>query len=132
MTNLDTAKIFISNKIEVRTSPIEGRGVFAVEDINAGEILETCHFTILHRNFFELDRKLQEYVYAWPKISKGGKSVIVWGFGSIYNHSRNNNADWETDEVNNLFRFFAKKDIKKDEEIFTYYGEAYEKVVGTV
>lgn len=130
ITILDTANIFVSSKIEVRTSPIQGRGVFAKEDISKGEVIETCHFTVLEQKFNDVDKKLQEYVFAWPKT--GLKSAVVWGFGSIYNHNKNNNADWETDELNNLFRFFTIKDIKKDEEICTNYGESYENVVGTV
>jgi hypothetical protein len=43
--------IFISNKIEVRDSLTHGRGVFAKEDINEGEIIENCHFTILEQPF---------------------------------------------------------------------------------
>ena len=123
--------IFISDKIEVKESPIEGRGVFAKKKINKGEVLETSHFTILEQKFPQIDKKLQEYVFSWPKIW-GGKSVVVWGYGSIYNHSKQNNADWETDEKNNLFRFFSVKDIGVGEEICTNYGEAYEKIVKTV
>ena len=124
--------IFISEKIEVKDSPIEGRGVFAKEDIEANEVIEKCHFTILEQSFPQIDNKLKEYVFSWPKTVWGGKSVVVWGFGSIYNHSKNNNADWVTDEENNLFKFFTIKDIKKGEEICTNYGEAYEKIVKTV
>jgi len=124
--------IFISNKIEVKNSPINGMGVFAKAKINKGEVIENCHFTILNKKFSELDKKLQEYVFSWPKQEYGAKSAVVWGFGSIYNHSRQNNADWLTDEKNNLFTFFAIKDIFEGEEICTNYGETYEKIVKTV
>ena len=124
--------IFISNKIEVKPSPISGMGVFAKENIKSNEVIETCHFTILEKSFQQIDNKLKEYVFSWPKTFWGGKSAVVWGFGSIYNHSRNNNVDWVTDEENNLFKFFTIKDIKKGEEICSDYGEAYKKVVKTI
>jgi SET domain-containing protein len=124
--------IFISNKIEVKPSPISGMGVFAKENIKSNEVIETCHFTILEKSFQQIDNKLKEYVFSWPKIFWGGKSAVVWGFGSIYNHSRNNNADWLTDEENNVFKFFTVRDIKIGEEILTNYGENYEKIVKTV
>ncbi len=124
--------IFISDKIEVKPSHISGMGVFAKENIKANEVIETCHFTILEQSFPQIDNKLKEYVFSWPKTVWGGKSVVVWGFGSVYNHSKNNNADWVTDEENNLFKFFTIKDIKKGEEICTNYGEAYEKIVKTI
>lgn len=124
--------IFISDKIKVSKSPVSGLGVFAKEDIKAGEVIENCHFTILDQKYPYVDKKLLEYIFSWPKNVFGGESVVVWGFGSIYNHSKNNNADWETDVDNNLFKFFAVKDISAGEEIFTNYGEAYEKIVKTV
>lgn len=123
--------VFISSKIEVRKSPIHGMGVFAKENIKSGEIIENCHFTILEKNFFEIDKKLQEYVFAYPKINPI-KSVVVWGYGSIYNHSKNNNADWISDEEKNVFTFFTIRDINEGEEICTNYGEGYESVVKTV
>ena len=96
--------VFISSKIEVRESTIHGMGVFAKENIKSGEIIENCHFTILEKTFFDIDKKLQEYVFAYPKINPT-KSVVVWGYGSIYNHSKNNNADWISDEEKNVFTF---------------------------
>ena len=123
--------VFISSKIEVRKSPIHGMGVFAKENIKSGEIIENCHFTILEKNFFEIDKKLQEYVFAYPKINPT-KTVVVWGYGSIYNHSKNNNADWVSDEEKNVFTFFTIRDINEGEEICTNYGEGYERVVKTV
>jgi SET domain-containing protein len=124
--------IFTSNKIEVRYSPISGRGVFTKTKIEKGEVIESCHFLILEKKFIDLDKKLQEYVFSWPKNSSNAKSAIVFGFGSIYNHSRDNNVDWETDEKNNLFRFFAIKPIENGEEIFINYGLAYEQIVKTI
>jgi len=126
-------KLFVSNKIEVRDSSLSGRGVFANKDIKAGEILEECHHVILENTFKTQDPMLQTYIFSWPKGSHGGKnsSSVVLGMGSIFNHSDNNNADWVTDEIRNLYSFYAIKDIKKDEEIFTNYGIMYKDVVGT-
>tara|TARA_R110001592_G_scaffold16073_4_gene68806 strand:- start:1434 stop:1826 length:393 start_codon:yes stop_codon:yes gene_type:complete len=126
-------KLFVSNKIEVRDSNLSGRGVFANKDIKAGEILEECHHVILENNFKLQDPILQTYVFSWPKGSFGGikASSVVLGMGSIFNHSNDNNADWVTDEIRNLYSFYAIKDIKKDEEIFTNYGILYKDVVGT-
>ena len=80
--------IFISDKIEVKDSKINGKGVFAKSNILAGETIEICHFTILNKKFNQIDKKLQEYVFSWPKEKWGGDSVLFWGFGSIYNHSK--------------------------------------------
>lgn len=124
--------LIFSNKIEVKNSHISGRGVFAKEDIEINEIIEECHHITLDNSFNYIDNKLKEYVFSWPKNVYNGKSTIVLGWGSIYNHSNDNNADWVTDENKNVFRFYAIKKIKKGEEIFTNYGEAYVKTLKTV
>jgi uncharacterized protein len=126
-------KLFVNKKIEVRDSKVSGRGVFANEDIRSGEVLEECHHIILSNKFNLQDPVLKEYIFSWPKGSYGGvnASSVVLGMGSIFNHREENNADWVTDEVRNLYSFHAIKDIKKDEEIFTDYGKLYNKVVGT-
>jgi SET domain-containing protein len=126
-------KLFVNEKIEVRDSNLSGRGVFANEDIRSGEILEECHHVILDNKFKFQDPMLQTYIFSWPKGSFGGNnaSSVVLGMGSIFNHSDDNNADWVTDEIRNLYSFYAIKDIKKDEEIFTNYGKLYKDVVGT-
>jgi SET domain-containing protein len=122
--------VFISDKIEVRNSKIHGKGVFAKSPIKSGEIIEACHFIFLdNKNWESVDNNLKEYVFSWPRDVLNGKSAVVLGWGSIYNHSKNNNADWRTDLENNLFVFYTKKDIEIGEEICTNYGDLYEQVV---
>jgi SET domain-containing protein len=50
----------------------------------------------------------------------------------MYNHSRDANVDWVTDEKRNLFIFKAIRDIKCGDELFINYGEAYEAIIKTV
>jgi SET domain-containing protein len=128
--NVKMNPLYISDKIEVRNSEIHGRGVFAKEFIPSGTLIEECHYIPLEKKWNEMETILQEYVFAWPKVN-WKRSVIVLGFGSIYNHSRNNNADWDTDLDRDVFKFFTIKDINKGEEIFTNYGPEYEKHVIT-
>lgn len=115
--------VYISPKIEVRDSDIHGRGIFAKDTISAGEVLERCHFLKLDLKWDQLDTPLQEYAFAYPA---GGPGLcVVFGWGSIYNHSNKNNAQWEIDEENRLFVFKSIKNINAGEEIFTNYGYRY-------
>jgi len=114
-------KLIFNNKIEVRRSPIHGWGVFAKEDIKAGEILEETYFLIIPMSANESSSIFIDYRFNFPR-TRPLYQVIPFGFACIYNHSDKANAGWETDENNDLFVFFAIKDIKKDEEICTYYG----------
>ena len=147
------------SKLEVRSSPIEGYGVFATEDISSGDILEEIPF-ILWPRWTALGNRLHEalsggnsphagdsdswvcerevnnekvrqmfgfklpekYYFKWfPPNSKEQYSVIPLGFGPIYNSSNSrNNAGWKVNEK--TFTFMATKDIKKDEEVCTFYG----------
>lgn len=113
--------LFVSPKIKVDFSSIHGRGVFATSDIMSGEIIEECHFVKIGEPKFELlDPEIKKISFAWPKGSNNCH-VIVLGFGSIYNHSDNNNAIWITDPIKNCFTFLSVKDIRSGEEICTNY-----------
>ena len=107
--------------MEVRKSPVHGWGVFAKEDINSGEVLEEIYFLIIPTASNEASSIFIDYRFNYPR-TEPKHQVIPFGFACIYNHSNSPNARWDTDEENQLFVFTATKDIKKDEEIFTYYG----------
>lgn len=117
--------LYHSHKIAAGDSSIHGRGVFALEKIDAGEILEECHFFLLDERRFDLiDPVLKEMVFAWPAHQPDHRFAVVLGGGTIYNHSYENNATWETDEIACCFRFRAIRDIEKGEEIFTNYNRS--------
>jgi SET domain-containing protein len=116
------SRLILSSKIIVGDSPIHGRGVFAVEDIEAGEILEECHFYLLsQRDFSRIDDTEKHMALAWPMHEPDHQFAIVLGTGTIYNHSDDNNATWLTDTERNCFRFFSTRKILAGEEICTNY-----------
>ena len=110
--------------IELRKSSIHGYGVFATEDIPAGTILEEVPFIGVP------DRVARDYVFLYPRagtplsetIGITPEHALPFGYGCIYNHADDANASWSTDTKNRLFIFFTLSDIKKDQEIRTYYG----------
>jgi len=113
--------IFISPKLEVKNSPIHGLGVFAKDFIQKDEVFETSHFWVLNETKFEkIDSTLREITFAWPMFTDQNHAVVL-GWASIYNHSDDNNATWETDVENRIFKFYAVKDIQAGEEICTNY-----------
>ncbi len=123
--------LYVHKHLLVKESPISGLGVFAIGEIKAGEIIEECHHIPLTQQFNEIDKFLQTYVYSWPK-GHGRHATVALGYGSIYNHSREPNVDWETDEENNLFIYKLIKDVKSGEELLINYGVEYEKRIKTV
>ncbi|MEK7187266.1 MAG: hypothetical protein AAB691_00265 [Patescibacteria group bacterium] len=84
-----------SFKVYVADSKIENgkRGVFSLEEIEKGEIIERC-----------------------PIIEIDGKEIWL-GFGLLYQHSDQANATYENFPKDNLIKFVATKNIGKNEEI---------------
>lgn len=115
-------RLIFSPKIEIRKSTIHGWGIFAKEDIKSGEILEESPFLIVPMSPGESSSIFIDYRFNYPRTN-WKYQTIPFGFSCLYNHSNNPNARWETDEENELFVFYTKKDIKKDEEILVYYGD---------
>jgi hypothetical protein len=68
----------------------------------------------------------EDYYFKWrPKYQPDNEDIIYTvlplGFGPIYNTSNSgNNAEWKIE--NDVFVFVASQNIKKDEEICTFYG----------
>ena len=98
----------------VKKSSIHGYGVFAGENIKSDEIIEECHTIILSVQYADIEN----YTF-----DGDGKSAIVLGYGSIYNHSKERNAVYEYDKEKSVMVFRASKPIKKGEEIFISYGD---------
>ena len=113
--------------IEIKKTKNKGLGVYALKDFKKGEIIETCPVL----TFTPTDRKnlektpLSHYIYPWR--STRGASLSL-GFGSIYNHSFEPNADWKQNFKTNSMVYRAVRDIKKGEEILiNYNGEPDDK-----
>ena len=105
-----------SPKIYIKESPGKGLGVFAKRRIHKDEIVERCPVYVMSK---EEDPFMEDYRFLYPRI-RGVQWGIAWGYGSLYNHSKNPNCDWRDCEGG--FEFFAKRDIELGEEICIYYG----------
>lgn len=107
--------------IEVRTTRNRGKGVFALKDFAKGDLIEKAPvlvFTPTERK--RLEKTLFNY-YVYPWRSTRGAAVAL-GYGSIYNHSFEPNADWKQDFRSNSMTYRAIKTIKKGEEITVNYN----------
>jgi hypothetical protein len=112
-------------RIYISKSLIHGLGVFAKQHIFEGELIEETPILDLQIPKGESSSVLIDYRFNWPQGSGGNweMQVMPFGYGAIYNHSDTPNAYWRSNIENKTFEFIAGKDIKKDEEIFTYYGD---------
>ena len=107
--------------VEVKKTGKKGRGVFAIKDFNPGEIVENCPVI----NITPKERKIVEktifdyYIYPWRSTRSGS---LVLGYGSLYNHSFNPNADWKQNFKTQSMVYRAVRPIKKGEEITVNYN----------
>ena len=110
-------------KIEFKTSPVHGLGVFATEKILKGEVIEKCPVLSLPINKGEVTSLLIDYRFNWPSGSEWEEQVVPLGYASLYNHSSTPNAYWYSVYEERVFLFIASNDIEVGEEIFIYYGD---------
>jgi hypothetical protein len=121
-----------SSKVEVRRSPVHGYGVFAKEDIQAGELIEQSKLLKLGwRSHYNNDPVLKDYVWGNRKCkcdeckTHGVHQYLALGFGSLYNHSEAPNTKKKNDFAAEIITITAIEPIAKDQEIFVSYGHKY-------
>ena len=96
-----------------------GRGVFTSAEIVAGSIVELAPVIELT----EEERKiihathLHDYYFLWD----GAGAALALGYGSLYNHARAANVEYELDYDFGQIRFTAARDITAGEELLIDY-----------
>lgn len=103
-----------------------GRYVIATRDFKKGEIIESCPVIVLtptERKHVE-KTLMAYYIYPWKSTRSAS---LVFGYGSLINHSFDPNADWKQNFKTQSMTYRAIKPIKKGEEItVNYNGEPEE------
>jgi len=106
-----------------------GRGVFTSIGIQKGDVIEICPLIIIPPEEVNVIHQtvLHDYYFLWEEPIDS--ACLALGFGSLYNHSKGNNAevfmDLETQEI----EFRACKQIKAGEEIFIDYNDGSKSAV---
>lgn len=104
-------------KILVQKSRTHGYGVFAEKTFKKGEKIEECYIILSSKGG---DKALEDYYF-----DVNGKYAIFTGFGIIYNHADEPNADYIINYKKRVTTIKANKTIRKGEEIFIDYGEEW-------
>lgn len=111
-------------KIAIQDSPLHGQGVFALQDIAAGEMIERCPYIVIDDDDLADANRLNDYLFSSP--DRKGDYLVVLGFAMMYNHADDANAEWEIDPEDNRFILFsATRNISRGEEITQDYGAEY-------
>ena len=101
--------------IEVRKSPVHGKGVFSSEPLDEGTEL-TCDVLVIHQRECSV---LLDYHFSWR-----GEIAICAGFGSFFNHSRTPNVSMaRLNYEDETMTFKTLRRIEAGEELFISYGK---------
>ena len=106
-------------------SELHGTGVFASSFIPAGQIIEICPVLVFSKTELPHIRQtmLDDYYFDWGE--EGDYFAICLGYGSLYNHEYEPNAEYGMDFTAQTIDFYAIKDIAPGDEItVNYNGEA--------
>ena len=109
----------------VKASPGKGRGVFTAQAIPADTPIESCPVLVLPAEDTPLIHRtrLHDYYFLW---GTDGRCAIALGFGSLYNHADDANADYVMDFAQATIDIHARRDIAAGEEITINYRDGGE------
>lgn len=102
----------------------KGRGVYTAMDIPKDALIEICpviiipalELPIIHKTTFH------DYYFLWGEDQQS--AAIALGYGSLYNHAVESNADFITDMTDDTIHIVAIQDIEAGSEIcINYHGE---------
>ena len=98
-----------------------GRGVACLNDISSGSTIELCPTIQLNPKDTKTIHQthLHDYYFLWDIEAR--TSAIALGYGSLYNHSKEPNCDYQLNDDTLEIHFFAIKDIPAGEEILINY-----------
>jgi hypothetical protein len=106
--------------VEIRISPLDGRGVFATQGIEANRCFDSSPVLFIpeaQRSALKAT-DLYHHSFEWKL---GG--ALVMGPGSFYNHSNDPSALYIPDHEGLRMDFVTRRSIDSGEEITISYGE---------
>jgi SET domain-containing protein len=109
-----------STRTYVAESAIGGRGVFAVEPIDAGDVVETAPVIVMTAAAVEAleATPLHDHLYEW---TDDGDIALAFGHASFYNHAADPTCEYEAHPEVDALVVRARRSIATDEELTIDY-----------
>ena len=124
--NFVCIRVFMKSTMEpvyIRTKRSMGRGCYANRDISAGHVITECEIIVLshHDTLIIRQTVLKRYYYNFSADS----GCIVLGVGSLFNHTERSNVGFVLvqKQNRNMMQFYAKIDIRTNEELLINYDD---------
>jgi hypothetical protein len=101
----------------------KGRGVFAREALQKGELIECQPAIVVAASDVPDDGGAPDgYLFDWDPETKGQEHCMPLGLIMLYNHSRQPNVRMESDYEEMTISVFALRDIAPGEELLWDYN----------
>lgn len=109
-------------ELYIKDTDKKGRGVFCTENIPADTLIEICPVIVCPPKDRKLidESYLYNYYFLWEDDHES--TAIALGYGSLYNHSYQPNARYETYYEEQIIRFISIKEIPAHTEITVNYN----------
>jgi SET domain-containing protein len=109
-------------QLEVRSSPIDGRGVFAKTNFKRGQLIEEAPVIAMDDTEKNLLRNCSLHSYYFLVNNSATSIVMGLGYSSLYNHAGNANAVYSINLSHFTICIKAFKKISAGEEITINYN----------
>jgi SET domain-containing protein len=119
--------ILLNTLVKVKfISSTKGKGLFAENEIQKGEIIDNAHVILIPNKEYRLLEKtsVSNYCFTWenPKYKSEFKNAIAMSICQFMNHSYNPNVRYQYNYKNDSIKFIALRKILKDEELTINYN----------
>ena len=106
----------------VAASGQRGRGVFTATELRPGDLIEICPVIIIPgKDKALIDQSiLHDYYFIWDENERS--IDLALGYGMLYNHRSEANAEAERDLSAEVIRIYCLKSVAAGEEIFINYN----------
>ena len=114
-----------NDRVEIRTAPSKGRGIFAREAISAGTLIAAAPVIIVPAEECALlDRTtLHDYYFHWDGDPEGaGRGAVALGLVALCNHSRHPRARVRRNFADNTLDLLALVPIAAGDEVTIDYN----------
>jgi SET domain-containing protein len=115
-------KCFPFRRLYIKDVPGKGKGVFSMDPLANGDLIECCPtIKLTPEESVPVEKTVLE---KWLFVRKTGGLSVALGFGSLYNHSFKPNAQYIWNEDETIINIVAVKDIPPHTEIvFNYHWD---------
>jgi len=112
----------IKNYLQIKSAGKTGRGVFTLEQIPRGTIIEISPVIVMKKaDRVNLDKTLlHDYIFEWGKLKD--RCCMALGIVPMYNHSYKSNCEYFMDFEEETISIKTVRLIEKGEELTINYN----------